>query len=432
MYGKLEPKDFKKKENSAFSDSTDNIVDYTPNLKRSKQFTINHFQGANMKKSQSVNTIAKKSEIYRTDDLEITALNNNKNSFNYNSPLNSNKNSNSSLRSSKQHHVQFALPVYSQPGYNSNSRSSINNSPQTSSNTNSSTSTLKNTEFRNLNISNISTNKGSLNNLNKSLNQLPLKNITTIRSSSFRQAKMSNSKTELSKNSITGPRNEALKVISSKSVENITAKQTDDKQQPNNTHTINKLLNIATTWNNKTRTGSASSASNQSKAPDRSLISQIKIRQAQIFLSDESEYTDSESALSRKIAEINEKTNKFNLNDDTSSDKNIRVDLAPKMPMRIMPYVNRYDSAAHSKKSSISEDNETVDDKLINFAFWPASTIENSASQLSDNGSIKETSITNYLSKIHKSYKLLHANKNMNFMKNNNTSNRISQLQIQT
>ena len=84
-----------------------------------------------------------------------------------------------------------------------------------------------------------------------------------------------------------------------------------------NTHNIHRLIKMATNWNSKSKSqkpDSNGSVSGSSKSnyvmSDRSLpISQTKIRQTQTFLNDENKI-DSESALSRKIQEISDKTNK--------------------------------------------------------------------------------------------------------------------------
>ncbi len=100
---------------------------------------------------------------------------------------------------------------------------------------------------------------------------------------------------------------------------------------PSNTHTLNRLVKIASSWQAKSR--SSSNASNyqqttiasqhaasttsigqhsSSKTIDRGLISQSKIRQTQIFINESLECVNSESALLRKLGESTTPQNKYN------------------------------------------------------------------------------------------------------------------------
>jgi len=107
---------------------------------------------------------------------------------------------------------------------------------------------------------------------------------------------------------------------SSKSFESINIQKSSEIKQADladkadvdtNTHNIHRLIKMATNWNSKSKKAenNGNSKSNYVMS-DRSLpISQTKIRKTQTFLNDENKI-DSESALSRKMHEISDKTNK--------------------------------------------------------------------------------------------------------------------------
>jgi hypothetical protein len=110
------------------------------------------------------------------------------------------------------------------------------------------------------------------------------------------------------------------------SINNI-LKPVESKQQPGvdpaektavdaNTHNIHRLIKMATNWNTRSKgqkpenNGVSGSSKSNYVMSDRSLpISQTKIRQTQTFLNDENKI-DAESALSRKMQEISDKSNK--------------------------------------------------------------------------------------------------------------------------
>ena len=87
-------------------------------------------------------------------------------------------------------------------------------------------------------------------------------------------------------------------------------------EDSNNTHTFNRLVKIASNWQSKSRSSSTSSNYQQTKVIDRGLISQSKIRQTQKFINDSLEYANSESTLSRKLADDITHLNKYS-NSDT-------------------------------------------------------------------------------------------------------------------
>jgi hypothetical protein len=239
---------------------------------------------------------------------------------------------------------------------------------------------------------------GILLNLNKIGSNLPLNNVTTIKSSSFRNNK-NYAKSDLSKsiinssllgtstnsgnnnntnssyhhhNVMTHSRTNSRDINSlshnkrelSKEFDYKNESKLDEMSTPSTStkQSIHRLVKIATNWNpNK-----ESSAVN-TKFIERSLISQSKIRKTQMFLNDEHEYVNEESCLSRKLAEVNDKLNRVKLSDDTSSDKNLklqnRVNRTP-----VIPVVKRYLDYSSSETSSKADLNywNSNDAMLVN------------------------------------------------------------------
>jgi hypothetical protein len=78
------------------------------------------------------------------------------------------------------------------------------------------------------------------------------------------------------------------------------------------THTIHRLIKMATNWSSSSSKSKSSKADSAGKPKyimsDRSLISQTKIRKTQAFLGENGNKMDAESAMSRKMAEMTEKT----------------------------------------------------------------------------------------------------------------------------
>ncbi|RMZ94370.1 hypothetical protein BpHYR1_041710, partial [Brachionus plicatilis] len=115
----------------------------------------------------------------------------------------------------------------------------------------------------------------------------PLAKTDVVRSSSLRYANPSSLKLYFSnQNSTTGRLDET------KSFENL---KEPDSVSPN-THTINRLVKMASSWSVKSRASSTSS-----NYVDPNLVSQLKIKQAHMFLSDENDYATIESCLSRQL-----------------------------------------------------------------------------------------------------------------------------------
>ncbi len=306
---------------------------------------------------------------------------------------------------------------------------------------------------------------------------LPLKNITTIRSSSFRNRNLTNQqKFELNSNPTSNNNinnnstiynnipitnaannnpinakvvaqmidpNNAMKTKSSRSFENINnmmkvntnTNNSDEQTQPS----IHRLIKMATSWNGSKSRSDSSTSNNVFKYPklnETSLISQSKIRQTQMFLNEENKCINNcESVLSRKIADYNDNksnpnritTNNTNRDDDENSEK-INTNRS-RTPIRILPITSRmtFGSIADSKKSNSSEimnDNNNSNNKnTANNNFW-STNVTNSASEISEN-SIKESSITNYLSRKNatsKSFNLVHINRNLSAIKLNSST----------
>lgn len=119
----------------------------------------------------------------------------------------------------------------------------------------------------------------------------PLAKTDVMRSSSLRFANPSSLKLYFSnQNSTTG------KLDETKSLENLKDAETISP----NTHTINRLVKMASHWNVKSRASSTSS-----NYVDPNLVSQLKIRQTHMFLSDENDYANTESCLSKQLAKGN-------------------------------------------------------------------------------------------------------------------------------
>lgn len=424
-----------------------------------KSNIINHFQ-------QNTTPI-KKSSSFNNRSLKIQE----KEQSSANKSTRESKNGDS--RSTVRNHVQFVLPLNGTSRSNTPTKSDSNFFTNVLTPTNS-TSSISNrfSEFKNLNVSSCENAKSLSNGLNRLSNTAPLKNLTSIRSSSFRNKNsLSNStstKYEPSKafNNAPSTTNNSTdftnKSRSCKSYESINLLKTSNntnetkfdadisKSIDPNTHNIHRLIKMATNWNSKNKGKTDSSTGSTSKPnyaiSDRSLISQTKIRKTQTFLNDENKM-DSESSLSRKMAEVTDKSIKVSQPSideafaDAMSDKSVRVFNSNRtpQPIRILPMsLNRLseitknnDSSSKKSVTSILETND-FSNKGSN-TYWSANS--NGASEIGEmaiGNSAKESSISSYLSKNNKSISFMHLNKNLNSSyKTNSTStqglNRISQ-----
>jgi len=115
----------------------------------------------------------------------------------------------------------------------------------------------------------------------------------------------------------------------------------------NNNNNMQRLISMASNWTYNPKKQTLSPI--QMNPVENYFISQSKIRKTHMFLSREGH---EESALSRKLAEFNEKSLKINLNDDTSSDKNLRLSKHKKFSLKILPMNRRYDELTISSKDS--------------------------------------------------------------------------------
>jgi hypothetical protein len=231
---------------------------------------------------------------------------------------------------------------------------------------------------------------GILLNLNKIGSNLPLANVTNIKSSSFRHSK-NYTKPDINKclinssllshshhigqqssrtNSISNNRNilPFNKSELSKDYYLKNESKLDELSTPSTTtkQSLHRLVKIASNWNPTKDSNHHSNSTNSAynaKLIERSLISQSKIRKTQMFLNDEHEYVDEESCLSRKLAEINERLNKIKLTDDTSSDKNLRLSNKVKTQPSIIPVMRRYleSESDSSSKNDINSWNNSND-----------------------------------------------------------------------
>lgn len=89
-----------------------------------------------------------------------------------------------------------------------------------------------------------------------------------------------------------------------------TSKSTDTNRD-SHTHTIHRLIKMATNWSSSSKSKSSKAdpaGKNKYIMSDRSLISQTKIRKTQAFLGHNGNKMDAESAMSRKMAEITDKS----------------------------------------------------------------------------------------------------------------------------
>ncbi len=320
---------------------------------------------------------------------------------------------------------------------------------------------------------------------NRIQSTLPLKNITTIRSSSFRNRNVPTAKydqiinSNQSINNSVNPTQLANNLASvnkqleqnktnqqilsntepliksknnSRSYENINMIKVNefknvDELNSNNSNTtqpsIHRLIKMASSWNGgKGRSdSSASTFFKYPKISESSLISQSKIRQTQMFLNEDNKCMNScESVMSRKISEYNEKSTYRGVNSNNKDDDELNTNRS-RTPIRILPITSRMTFGTNSmgdssKKSANSEINEASSTMVNNI--WSHSNVTNSASEISEGSSAKESSFANYLSRKNqtsKSFNVVHINRNINPMKisatNNNQLNRVSQLPIQ-
>ena len=432
------------------SGSTDILVNngYRPTISSLRPHVINHFQQTTIKKSQSFNRPLKISEIQGLT----------KNQHTFAKPVNDD-----SSRATIRNHVQFALPLEDTTPTNLNSSNnsfSVTPTNNNNNNNNNNSSINKISEFKNLNI--VNANPSAIRSQHQTgiINNVPLKNITSIRSTSFRNSKntlpASTVKYEPSKafqsnysnNTMTTRscslnKNDFSKARNTKSFESLNTvkpgdlKLIDEKLNLDvNTHNIHRLIKMATNWNNTHKSRAELSASSKNaKIADRSLISQTKIRQTQMFLNDENKI-DSESSLSRKMAEVTERSIKVTTHHtldeafaDAMSDKSIRVFNSNRTPVphRILPIsVNRLSNDLAKKSvTSIVDTNEFSSNqgKHGGGTYWSSNS--NVTSEIGDNtvgSSAKESSISSYLSKNTKAIKFLHINKgslNSSFKTNN-------------
>ena len=185
-------------------------------------------------------------------------------------------------------------------------------------------------------------------------------------------------------------------IDSTASTTNTATNNNNNTKKDENTHSFNRLVKIASNWHSKSRSSSTSSNyPPQAKVIDRGLISQSKIRQTQMFLNDSLEYANSESALSRKMAELCEISpsnshHKYNYSytgDETSSyakggdifsrSKSLRLK-TPQKQQLVLPSRRMDDSANDSSKLEANE-------AYSNINYWkPNETTTNTL--VSENG----------------------------------------------
>lgn len=418
-----------------------NTNSYRPSANSHKPNIINHFQqnSTQIKKSSSFNRPSKSNENHSSNHSKIA--NNSQNS------------KNSDSRSTVRNHVQFVLPL--EP--NNVTPTNISNSNLfTNVLTPSTSSSSINLNSANNNNNHISTNAKSLQSLNRISNTTPLKNLTSIRSSSFRTKNSLPSSTTKYEPS-TKPNNPPPasnndfmdKSRSCRSYESINVlksndNKTDDKTNVDpNTHNIHRLIKMATQWNSKSKsefksTTSGSSTAKYSKMSNRSLISQTKIRQTQLFLNDENKID-----MERKMGDSADKPSKVNNSSideafaDAMSDKSVRVlnsNRTPQ-PIRILPMnmnrlaeLSKNDSSLKKSVTSINDTNNFSNNTGRN-NYWSNSNLTSEMGELGS--SAKESSISSYLSKNNKAISFLNLKKNLNSSYKTSSStnhlNRVSQ-----
>lgn len=404
----------------------------TMNSQINKPTIIHHFQ---IKKSQSFNKPIKiENSLNEKNSIEIKIQE--INSLNKQSHSTKSNDSRSTVTTAK-NHVQFVLPVSDSFTAAQLMSATPTNTAATASLSSINNSSFKGAEYTNAKVS------------NRIQSTLPLKNITTIRSSSFRNHNSIIPKYDLSNSNTVNPfssnmpkmmQHDQKKIRSYENLNMIRVSEfkADDQNQPS----IHRLIKMASNWNGS-KSRSDSSASNSyfkyPKINESSLISQSKIRQTQMFLNDENKCINScESVLSRKVSEY-ERSNRGHKDDDDASDK-INTNRS-RTPIRILPITSRntFGTSAEtvSKKSSASELNENIGNIINNnnTNIWSHSNVTNSASEISDgSASVKDSSITNYLNnrKNNKSFNLV-INRNLKLHNSSTTNqlNRVSQLPIQ-
>lgn len=428
-----------------------------------KPTIINHFQ---IKKAQSFNKPIKiENSLNEKNTIEIkiqeiNSVNNNKTTLNI---AGSPKliDSKSAILTTKNNHVQFVLPVNA--NLNNTNLSQITSAAHLLTVTPSNTATSSsNSSINNINnkssefLSATTTNKAN----NRIQSTLPLKNIATIRSSSFRNRNLvkydtnsslasaltSNAPITTTQQTYSNNKDQSIeRNVKSKtrSYENINMIKVDEQSQPS----IHRLIKMASNWNGGKNRSDSSASSNYFRYPkvtESSLISQSKIRQTQIFLNDENKcVTSCESVLSRKISDYDKRLHAKD-DEESTTDKLLSTNRS-RTPVRNLPITSRItygnSDETESKKSSATEVNEKIG-HLVNSSnnnrntIWSHINTTNSASEISDgSASVRDSSITSYLNRKNKSFDLVQLNRNLNTIKINQSStnqlNRVTQMPIQ-
>lgn len=185
----------------------------------------------------------------------------------------------------------------------------------------------------------------------------PLIKTDVVRTSSLRYANPSSLKLFFSnQNSTTG------KLDESKSFDNLKDSETISP----NTHTINRLVKMASNWSVKSR-----ASSTYSNYVDTNLVSQSKIKQTHMFLSDENDYANIESCLSKQLGKGNfvDQSGKSKINGkkfqpvETSSKKSSIADesefILPKME-------SKFDKINNGQKMTFGKQRLTRSFRLVN------------------------------------------------------------------
>ena len=374
--------------NTNNSNATANL-DHHSKLNSNNRYTMNHF----------VNTKPKKSKTFAYK------------SYNDYKAANEAAGRQQTSIDSGSHHRSLSKNVHFRQPTNDNYVKLLDNQTDNNSNTNNHfikttiLGTLSNSTVQSIKTATISIQQNDANgtnsklitngillNLNKIGSNLPLTNVTNIKSSSFRHSK-NYAKPDMNKclinssllshshhigqhssrtNSISNNRNNLPfnKSELSKEYDLKNESKLDEISTPSTTtkQSLHRLVKIASNWNPTKDTNHHSNSTNSAynaKLIERSLISQSKIRKTQMFLNDEHEYVDEESCLSRKLAEINERLNRIKLTDDTSSDKNLRLSSKNKTQSSLIPAVRRYlesgsNSSSRNEMNSWNNSNDII------------------------------------------------------------------------
>ena len=264
---------------------------------------------------------------------------------------------------------------------------------KTSSNMTSANTQLSTNTNESLSLPVKSINSEILLNLNKIGSNLPLSNLTSIRKSSIRNgktyAKIDFNKSLLSSSLLTNVNHLGLLKQQQQQQREITdlsdattmnaANEMALTQRDAGDHVANHHANMFSSAATAAAAALSSTATSKShllkiasswktKSPrvnEQSMISQIKIRQTQMMLHDEHDLSVGDSSLAKKIAELNEKFNRVNLIDDTSSDKCLKLD--NKVKPHLVPLSRRYDDSTDSEDGTSSSAYEIIPFNNLNY-----------------------------------------------------------------